>query len=451
MAYIENEALTEEMLQSLQRLVKYNSVESEPSEGKPFGEGPAAVLGEALEMAEEMGFRTKNVDNYCGYAEIGEGKDIIGLVGHLDIVPAGTGWDTDPFTVTRKGDKVYGRGVSDDKGGVVASLYAMKRVLDSGIPLNKRIRVLMGCNEESGSRCMAYYNQHEEPITTGFTPDGDFPGIYGEKGMLGMTARSKSTKIVDIHGGFVSNAVCSECTTVVRSEDVDLEALAFALKETALPDFSITEENGLITIFAKGVSAHASLPTQGVNACGCTMEALKKAGMEDDFVNFYVERIGTSCDGAGCGLKVEDEYGALTLNNGITKMEDGVITCTIDCRFPVTFTPAEIVERVTPYLDDPRGSFKVEKTVEPLFYPPDSPLVKSLVSAYREVTGDMESQPQVIGGGTYAKSIPGIIAFGCEFPGGDNHIHDANESLPVKELGLQQEIYYQAILKLLEM
>ena len=451
MAYVENEALTEEMLQSLQRLVQYNSVEGEPSEGKPFGEGPAAVLKEALEMAEEMGFRTKNVDNYCGYAEIGQGQDIIGLVGHLDIVPAGTGWDTDPFTVTRKGDKVYGRGVSDDKGGVVASLYAMKRVLESGIPLNKRIRVLMGCNEESGSRCMAYYNQHEEPITVGFTPDGDFPGIHGEKGMMGMLARSKSTKIVDIHGGFVSNAVCNECTTVVKSKDVDMEALAHALKETALPDFSLTEENGLITIFAKGVSAHASLPTQGVNACGCTMEALKKAGMEDDFVDFYVERIGTSCDGRGCGLKAEDAYGALTMNNGITKMEDGVITCTLDCRYPVTFSPDQMVEKVKPYLDDPRGSLEVMKVVEPLFYAPDSPLVQNLLSAYQEVTGDMESKPQVIGGGTYAKSIHGIIAFGCEFPGGDNHIHDANECLVVKELGLQQEIYYRAILKLLDM
>ncbi|MBR5740362.1 MAG: Sapep family Mn(2+)-dependent dipeptidase, partial [Firmicutes bacterium] len=248
MEFTVNDTLTEEMLESLARLVKYNSVQGEALEGKPFGEGPAAVLREALEMAEEMGFRTKNVDNYCGYAEIGEGNDIIGLVGHLDIVPAGTGWDTDPFTMVRKGDRVYGRGVSDDKGGVVASLYAAKRILDSGIPLNKRIRVLMGCNEESGSRCMAYYNEHEEPITLGFTPDGDFPGIYGEKGMFGMIARSRNTKIVDINGGFVSNAVCSQCTTVVRSSDVDLEALARALKETALPDFSLMEEDGLITI-----------------------------------------------------------------------------------------------------------------------------------------------------------------------------------------------------------
>ncbi|MBQ7703563.1 MAG: Sapep family Mn(2+)-dependent dipeptidase [Firmicutes bacterium] len=451
MAYIENEALTEEMLQSLARLVKYDSVQGEPLEGKPFGEGPAAVLKEALEMAEEMGFRTKNVDNYCGYAEIGEGHDIIGLVGHLDIVPAGVGWDTDPFTMTRKGDKVYGRGVSDDKGGVIASLYAAKRVKESGIPLNKRIRVLMGCNEESGSRCMAYYNQHEEPITVGFTPDGDFPGIHGEKGMLGMVMKGRNTKIVDIHGGFVSNAVCSQCTTVVRSSDVDLEALARALKETDLPDFSLMEEDGLITIFAQGVSAHASRPLQGVNACGCTMEALKNAGMEDDFVDFYVERIGISCDGRGCGLKCGDDYGDLTLNNGIIKMEDGVITGTIDCRYPVTFTPEKIREMVAPYLDDPRGSLEIVRVGEPLFYSPDSPLVRGLLEAYQEITGDLESQPKVIGGGTYAKSIPGIIAFGCEFPGGDNHIHDANESLVIKELGLQQEIYYQAILKLLEM
>ena len=138
---------TEDMLAALARLVQYNSVQGEALPGKPFGEGPAAALAEGLKIAEEMGFKTVNLDNYCGYAEMGEGKEIIGIAAHLDIVPAGDGWDTDPFTMTRKGDKVYGRGVSDDKGAVIASLYAMQAVKESGIPMNKRVRLLMGCNE----------------------------------------------------------------------------------------------------------------------------------------------------------------------------------------------------------------------------------------------------------------------------------------------------------------
>ena len=440
---------TDEMLSQLARLVQYNSERGQAMEGKPFGQGPAACLAEGLKIAEEMGFATKNLDNYCGYAEMGEGQEIIGIAAHLDIVPAGDGWDSDPFTLTRKGDRVYGRGVSDDKGAVIASLYAMKAVRDSGMPLNKRVRLLMGCNEESGSRCMAYYREHEEPITCGFTPDGNFPGIYGEKGMFGMVAHSKNTRILDIQGGFVFNAVCHKCRTVIPAEDVTKEALEQGLAMTPLVSYTVTEEDGKFIIEAQGVAAHASTPQLGINAAGYTMQALAAAGFVDDFVMFYNHHIGTSNDGAGIGLKVEDEYGALTLSNGIIGMKDGQIFATLDCRFPVTYTTEQLRMLCARHLDEDKGSIELMGGGDPLFFPPDSDLVTKLVSAYREVTGDYEHEPEVIGGGTYAKSIPGIIAFGCEFPNADNHIHDANESLPVEELGLQATIYKKAIENLL--
>lgn len=441
--------LEEEMLRNLSRIIAIDSVEGTPLPGKPFGEGPAKALAEALTIARELGFETTNMENYCGYAEMGSGKDIIGLCAHLDVVPVGEGWDSDPFTMTRRGDKVYGRGVSDDKGAVIASLYAMKLVRESGVKLNKRVRLIMGCNEETGSRCMEYYAQHGEPVTAGFTPDGNFPGIHGEKGGCHMLAKSKNTRIIAMNGGFVSNAVCSRCKTQVPAEAVDAEKLKAELGKSKLECFSVTEENGVITIDAKGVAAHASTPLLGVNAAGCTMKALQDAGMVDDFVEFYNAHIGNDCDGAGIGCKVEDKYGALTLNNGIVKTEDGVISCTIDIRYPVTLTPDQLRAMAEPNLEDEKGSIVIESVGEPLFYPEDSALVQNLLKAYQEVTGDMEHQPEVIGGGTYAKSVPGIIAFGCEFPGDDNHIHDCNESLPVEDFLLQVDIYVQAILNLL--
>ena len=437
------------MLEHLTRLIAINSVESQPLPGKPFGEGPAAALREALEIAGELGFETTNMENYCGYAEMGTGKDIIGLCAHLDVVPAGEGWDSDPFTMVRRGDKIYGRGVSDDKGAVIASLYAMKLIRDSGVKLGKRVRLVMGCNEETGSRCMKYYGEHGEPITAGFTPDGNFPGIHGEKGACHMEARSKHTKILAMNGGFVTNAVCSRCETKVPAEAVSLEKLREALGNTALKDFTLTEEKGVLTIDARGAAAHASTPLLGVNAAGCTMEALKAAGMEDDFVDFYVSHIGTACDGAGIGCKIADAYGDLTLCNGIVKTKDGVITCTIDIRYPVTLTPEKLRAMAQGHLEDEKGVITIGSIAEPLFYPEDSKLVQDLLKAYQEVTGDLTHQPEVIGGGTYAKSVPGIIAFGCEFPGDDNHIHDANESLAVEDLLLQVDIYIQAILNLL--
>ena len=443
------EELTPEMIANLARLVKYDSVRGEALPGKPFGEAPAAVLQEALQLVEEMGFAAVNVDNYCGYAQIGEGKDIIGIAGHLDIVPAGEGWSTDPFTLTEKDGVLYGRGVSDDKGAVIAALYALKLVQEEGIPLNKRIRVIMGCAEETGSQCMAHYMKVEEPLTVGFTPDGAFPGIYGEKSGMGLMIRSKKTKILEMTGGTVSNAVCQRCRTVVPADAVDGEALKKALAETALTSFSVTEEKDTLVIDAVGVAAHASTPLLGVNAAGCTMQALAAAGMQDDFVDYYNSHVGTACDGAGYGINVKDDYGELTFNNGVVKTENGVICCTIDCRVPVTYTGEQMREMIAPYLEDEKGSCEVLRTGKPLFFPPDSPMVKALHQAYVDVTGDTVNQPQVIGGGTYAKELTGIIAFGCEFPNEDNHIHNADEFLKIDQFKLQVEIYVQAIKNLL--
>ena len=181
-------ATTEELLSNMERLVAIDSQLGTPAEGMPFGEGPAKVLHEALQIADELGFKTVNLDNYCGYAEMGEGEEIVGIAGHLDIVPAGGDWTYDPFKLTREGDYVYGRGTTDDKGPVMEALYAMKLLRDSGVKLNKRVRLIMGCNEENGSRCMEHYNEVAEELSCGFTPDANYPCIHGEKGMLGMLA-----------------------------------------------------------------------------------------------------------------------------------------------------------------------------------------------------------------------------------------------------------------------
>ena len=448
---IQNKILSykDEMLNNLARLVQYNSVQSEALPGKPFGEMPAAVLAEALQIAEELGFKTTNLDNYCGYAEMGEGKDIIGIAGHLDIVPAGDGWSTDPFKMTQIGDRVYGRGTTDDKGPVIASLYAMKLIKDSGRPMNKRVRMIFGCNEETGSLCMKHYREVEEPLAMGFTPDASFPCIHGEKGSMRIEVTSKNTKIIDVHGGFVSNAVCHQCTTVIPAE-ISKEALEAALAKTALKSFTVTEENGTLTIFAEGVAAHASLPLLGVNAAGCTMQALADAGFRDDFVEFYNSRIGTTCDGIGCGLKFEDEFGALTLNNGLISMKDGVITCTLDIRVPVTVTEEQLRSSSAPYLENEQGKMEILRIGKPLFYPKDSALIKALSSAYKDVTGDTEHEAEVIGGGTYAKSLPGIVGFGPEMPGMDYRIHNADEFMIIPEFLQCVEIYTKAIENLLD-
>ena len=443
-------ALSEEMLENLGKLVAIDSKRDNPKEGMPFGEGPARALAEGLKIAQELGFETVNLDNYCGYAQMGEGEEIVGIAGHLDIVPVGGDWTYDPFKLTRVGDHVYGRGTTDDKGPVIEALYAMKLLKDSGVKLNKRVRVIMGCNEETGSKCMEHYNEVEEELSCGFTPDANFPCIHGEKGHMSMMAYSKNTKILSMEGGFVSNAVCDTCTTVIPAENGLKEKLEAVLAETKLQLYKVTEEKGNITIFAKGIPAHASTPSLGINAAGVTCECLEKAGFEDDFVKFYNSHLGTACDGSGVGLKFADEYGDLTFCNGIVKTTDGVISCTIDIRVPVTLKKEEILKMCEGKLEDENGKIEIGEIGEPLFFPRESPLVNALYKAYVDVTGDTKNEPMVIGGGTYAKSLKNIIAFGPEKLGMDYHIHGADEFILVSEMEEAVLVYMEAIKNLLE-
>ena len=211
----------------------------------------------------------------------------------------------------------------------------------------------------------------------------------------------------------------------------------------------MTEENGEITIYAKGVPAHASTPTLGVNAAGVTFECLEKAGFEDDFVTFYNTHLGTACDGSGIGLKVSDAYGDLTFCNGIVKTQDGVISCTIDIRVPVTLKPDEVRKLCEDKLEDENGRIEILDIGDGLFFPRESPLVEALYKAYVDVTGDTANEPMVIGGGTYAKSLKNIIAFGPEKLGIDYRIHGADEYTLVSGMEEAVLVYMEAIKNLL--
>ena len=445
-------AYKDELLERLSKLVEVNSVEGPASEDAPFGHGPKEALHRALKMMEDDHFKVVNLDNYIGYAEMGEGEEVIGIIGHLDIVPAAQsdGWDNDPFTMVEKDGVLYGRGVSDDKGAVVASMIAMKVLRDIGFPLNKRIRLIMGTNEESGSKCLEHYVEKEGSVTYGFTPDGEFPGVYGEKGMLRGVYRSKETKIIDIQGGLAPNVVCGKCMIKVEKNSYSNKKLSDYFNNNSI-EYTLLDEDDYDEIIVLGTAAHASLPELGVNAISHLLVGLKESGYQDPFVDFYINHFGLTTDGEYMGCKCEDEYGALTWNNGVIGMHDGVIEGTIDIRFPVTMSSKQVLSMMEDHLEDDNGVVEMLGSTEPLYYSPDSPLVSNLVDAYREVTGDEETMPMTIGGGTYAKGIDNTIAFGCSFPNKDYRIHNVNEYVEIEELLLQVEIYVLAIQKLLSL
>ncbi len=444
------ESRKEEIISRIRTLVSYESVQAAANNNHPFGDVVAACLDEALKMCEADGFKTTNLDYYCGFAEIGEGEKLIGMLGHLDVVPLGSGWTHDPLGGEIVDGTMFGRGVIDDKGPVVCAMTALKIVKELRPNINKRIRLIMGCNEETGSRCLAHYVEKEGHIDYGFTPDGSFPGVFGEKGHLSLKVSAK-TNIVFLKAGVAGNVVPNHAEAEVVKGSYDAAKLDAYFKANNIKyEVKVNERNGNDLIEVTGVAAHASMPELGRNALSYLMMALHEAGYDDDFVRFYVSHVGLTTDGSLMGIACHDEYGALTFNVGIADtVVPNEVFFLVDCRFPVSMKSAKVVEPLEIGSVAPDISVEVTRRSEPLFYERHSDLVEMLHSSYKEVTGK-DDEPLTMGGGTYAQGIRNCIAFGAEFPGWDYHMHDADEFVPVDQLLLQTEIYVNALLKLID-
>lgn len=415
------------MIELLEKLVSFKTINC--NDELPFGSENKKCLNYMLDLARKDGFKVKNLDNYCGYIEIGEGEELIGIVAHLDVVPAK---NDDDFIMKRVGNTLYGRGVSDDKGAVCASYYALKELKD--MKLNKRVRLILGCNEETGSNCMKHYNEVEEPFTYGFTPDGDFPVINGEMGMIKGVFNSINTNIINIKGGIVSNAVSDYCMCEFKGE-LNTDLLDDYFKSN---NIKYKLENNKLEVFGK--SAHASTPELGVNAINHLLTGLYYANYKDEFVDFFNKYFKCDMHGESLGIDIQDEYSRTTLNIGLINMNNGIIEGTIDIRFPVTKTYNELLIKLP-------ENIKFLSHVEPLFYDKESNLVKTLLNTYNDIM-HTNLEPLVIGGGTYAKEMNNTVAFGCAFPNIDYHIHDEGEFVRIEELELQKELYKEAIIRL---
>ena len=430
----------ESMKADLKELVSYNSVYSDDE--KPFGSNNRKVLDAALAQMKEKGLQTTNVDYYCGFGETGQGEQLIGILAHLDVVPAGDGWFHDPFDMIEKDGYLYGRGVSDDKGAAVASMYALKYLIQENYPFKKRARLILGCNEETGSRCIAHYVSKYGHIDYGFTPDGNFPGIYAEKGMVSGKIVGHNSKIVDIHGGQVSNAVCKQVDAKLPLNSFDKDKFARFLDEHSI-QYEISEDE-YVNVTVHGDAAHASMPDLGVNAINFLLEALYQSDFDDTFVSWFHKYFALSLHGEILGFEdIKDDVTNTSINFGVVDKENDDINITLDMRFPVKTNSKKVLELLQ--INDENNEVVVRNTVEPLYFDINSPMIVALKKAYEEVTGDTQTQMEAIGGGTYAKAINNCIAFGCEFIGEDNHIHDEDERLKVENFKAQVELYVEAI------
>lgn len=410
----------DDIVKNLSQLIKFDSSQAPATEGKPFGEANAKCLDFFLSLASYLGFETKNYDNYIGEVKFGSGEDFA-VLAHLDVVPAGNGWTHDPFggEVDRENGKIWGRGAMDDKGPALIALYAMKAIKDAGIKPKKCIKLIVGCNEETGWACIDHYNKVAKMPETGISPDADFPVIYAEKGIVHLTLAfpAENAQFSGLKGGDRANMVCDYCeVTAEKSDLAEQLGLEYAAGK----------------IISRGKSAHGSTPEKGVNAIEKMLAYLGLDGMKK---LLFGEKLGLS--------GFEDETGKLTFSPNLIEQRGGAIYVTCDVRYPATYTLKNVLEVV----DKCGIPYTIEHEQAPLFNDKNGKLISTLLGVYNEVTGK-NVQPVAIGGGTYARALKCGAAFGPEEEGEESTIHQADEYITFEKIDKCLKIYTLALQRL---
>lgn len=443
----------DEIIKNIAELVAIESVRGEAAEGMPFGKMPYLALQKALEIAEGFGFKIENHEGYVGTVDMSDGEAELGILAHLDVVPVGEGWCTNPFEVVEKDGKIFGRGVSDDKGPAIAALYAMKAVRDLDFPLSKNCRLILGTDEECGSSDIKHFFEKNPYPKYTFTPDAEFPVTNGEKGRFAKHFYKKvdfsgcKKYIKRIYAGEAANAVpdCAEAELVGVSEEEFLLAAEKAKHTGAKFSF----ESG--KIICRGASAHASLPENGNNPITALFEFLNNIAFDESCAKF-VGALKTlfphgKYNGEAFGVDMSDKLGRLTLTLDTVRLENGEFVGCFDARTPMNADECNCSERIAAKLK--LYGFEIENTqmTRAHYVDENSEFVKTLLDAYEKYTGD-KGECVCMGGGTYVHNIENGVAFGAISRGTVTNMHGANEFMPIKDILTAAEIFAEVIVRI---
>jgi succinyl-diaminopimelate desuccinylase len=453
----------EQFLNDTCEFLKIKSVlnEENKAEGAPFGKGIEEALHYMLRKGEDDGFIAENVDGYAGHLEMGQGKELVGILCHVDVVPEGDGWTSDPYAADIRDGKIYARGAIDDKGPTMAAYYAMKIVKELGLPLNKRVRMILGTDEESGWGCVSHYFAKEEMPTMGFAPDADFPIIYAEKGIMGFNFVQEEKQyqtegtytLTSFQSGRRQNMVPDFAKAIIQTEEKEtlLRTYNDYLVEKQLVGKCYVENN-VVHLELEGVSAHGMEPNNGKNAGLYLITFLHILSLDEKakhFTSFVAKYLLNDTRGVDLGIAYNDDItGDLTVNAGQLSYEQnhgGKIG--ISLRYPVTADGEKII--ATLHEKSALMNFTVTNldNSKPHHVDKNHPLIQTLQRVYEEQTGE-EATLLSIGGGTYARSLEAGVAFGPLFPGKPEVAHQKDEYVEIEDLMKATAIYAQAIYEL---
>ncbi len=451
-----------EMIQDLERLVRIDSQRGPAKEGKPFGEGPAAVLAAAQEMMERCGLAVKNYDNYVVTGDLNDGEKQLDILAHLDVVPVTKDWTvTEPFEPKIVDGKIYGRGTADDKGPAIAALYALRAIKELGIPMKKNVRLILGSDEECGSGDLFHYYGIEREAPYSFTPDADFPLINIEKGRMeahfsAAFADADSPalpRVKSLKCGDKANVVPGRATLVLEGIEEDAFQAAADLAEREIGvQFTVMEKTGTeLRIDVRGQSAHASTPEEGKNALTAALRLVSRLPLADtEGVRALraLDELFPYEDTCGKALGIyreEEQSGATTLCFSILDYTPEGLSGTFDARLPVGCTEENTRRPVEELLAKNGILLQDGDMAAPHCVPGDSPFVKTLLQSYERYTG-VKGKPLSTGGGTYVHGLKRGVAFGCMTPDVDNHMHGDDEFMVIDRLVMSAKIFADAIL-----
>lgn len=454
----------DELIENIRKWIAIPSVQGEPAgENAPFGAEVRKMLDTALADGARFGFEVRDIDGYAGDITLGSGEQTMGMLAHLDVVPLGDGWKHDPLGGEIDDGRLYGRGTTDDKGPALCALYAMRAVKEAGIPLKHGVRLILGCDEETGMSDMRHYASKVKMPDYGFSPDAEFPVINIEKGGVNLRL-SKVTggeagaaiPVYSLYAGERPNVVPAEASAVVGLNGLTLDVLNDRLADIAARHDrfalnAVAEGEGRAKIIATGVNGHAAMPWSGVNAAGMLLVALSELGAgggSREAIAMLAEAVGMDYTGEALGIACRDELsGELTCSLGILRYDGNEISALLDIRYPLCANEETMLGQAAKRIAPAGMSVCCASSHPPLHVPAESRIVQGLLKVYHEVTG-LDAYTIAIGGGTYSRMMPNTVAFGVCFPGDMDVCHIADEYIDLDKMMLGVKIFAHAIAEL---